>query len=283
MRIDAHQHFWRYDDDEYEWIEKEDLKPLAKDFLPKHLAPLLEQTGIGGTILVQARQTLAETEWLLKLADRYDLIRGVVGWVDLRASDMRTQLMAYARHPKFCGVRHILHDEADDFYMLHPDFVRGLATLTEFDFAYDLLIRPRHLRYAIQLVGRLPRQRFVLDHIAKPPIATGELEPWATQIVDLAQYPNVYCKVSGLVAEADWKEWEPSDLRPYLDVVFDAFGAERIIFGSNWPVCIVAASYAQVVQVVTEYIGDLSQEEQEAVMGGNAARFYQLSDAEKET
>jgi L-fuconolactonase len=282
MRIDSHQHFWHYDDDEYEWIEEEELESLERDFMPGDLTPLMEETGIEGTVLVQARQKLAETAWLLELADEHEFIRGVVGWVDIRASDLRAQLTPFGRHPKLCGVRHVLHDEPDDLYMLHPDFLRGLATVYEFGLTYDLLIRPRHLRYAIELVGRLPRQQFVLDHIAKPPITSGELEPWATQIRQLAEAPNVYCKVSGLIAEADPEEWAPEDFRPYLDVVFGAFGTERLMFGSNWPVCTVAATYEQVVSIVSEYMADYAEDEVEAVFGGNAARFYKLPDVEED-
>ena len=228
-----------------------------------------------GTVAVQARQNLRECEFLLGLADEHDFVRGVVGWVDLRAEDVEAQLERFAAHPRFVGLRHIVHDEADDRFMLGGGFLRGLAALGAFDLRYDLLLFPQHIPIAIDVARRFPQQLFVLDHIAKPFIKDGLLQPWADDIRALAALDNVWCKVSGMVTEAA-PSWTQSDFRLYLDVVFDCFGVERLMFGSDWPVCELAGSYSQVVGIVEDYIAALSADEQTAVMGGNASAFYQL-------
>lgn len=274
-RIDSHQHFWHYNSDDYPWMD-ESRAALRVDYLPPDLQPLMAASGIDGTVAVQARQIQIETDYLLELADRYDFIRGVVGWVDMRADDVEAQLEQYAAQPRMVGVRHIVHDEADDRFMLGGNFLRGLAKLKAFDLSYDLLLFPRHLPVAINVVKQFPNQRFVLDHIAKPFIKDGILEPWESDIRRLAAFANVWCKVSGMVTEAAWKAWRQDDYAPYLDVVFDCFGAERIMFGSDWPVCTLAGSYSEVVGIVETYIAALSADEQAAVMGGNAVDFYQL-------
>ena len=274
-RIDSHQHFWHYNRDDYPWMD-ESRGALKVDYLPPDLQPLMTASGIDGTVAVQARQIQIETDYLLELADQFDFIRGVVGWVDMRADDVEAQLERYAAQPRMVGVRHIVHDEADDRFMLGGNFLRGLAQLKDFDLAYDLLLFPQHLPVAIDVVRRFPEQRFVLDHIAKPFIKDGILEPWASEIRRLAAFDNVWCKVSGMVTEAAWKAWRQEDYRPYLDVVFDCFGAERIMFGSDWPVCTLAGNYSEVVGIVETYIAALSADEQAAVMGGNAVSFYQL-------
>jgi len=275
VRIDAHQHFWRYSPQEYGWIGP-DMAVLQQDRLPAHLAPLLAASGIDGTVAVQARQTLAETQWLLHLADQHSFIKGVVGWVNLRSPDLHAQLERFSNHPKFCGVRHVVQDEPDDQLMLRDDFQRGIAALAEFGLTYDLLILPCHLPVANELVNRFPNQSFVLDHIAKPLINDGALEPWATDIGQLAALPNVWCKVSGLITEANWQNWQVADFWPYLDVVFEAFGPQRIMFGSDWPVCTLAGSYEQVFGLVAEYVGQLSTDELTAILGETARRFYGL-------
>ena len=274
-RIDSHQHFWLYNAEEYPWMG-EAHGPIKHDFMPPDLQPLMAATGIDGTVAVQARQNLRETEFLLELSDQYDLVRGVVGWVDMRADDVEAQLERFARHPGMVGVRHIVHDEVDDRFMLGGNFLRGLAALKQHDLRYDLLLYPRHLRVAIDVVKRFPEQRFVLDHIAKPFIKDGALEPWASDIRELASYDNVSCKVSGMVTEAAWGAWTQDDYTPYLDVVFDCFGVDRLMFGSDWPVCTLSGSYSEVVGIVENYIAALSAEEQAKVMGGNAIDFYQL-------
>lgn len=275
MRIDAHQHFWRYSAAEYGWIAP-DMAALKRDRLPDDLAPRLRQASLDGTVAVQARQTLEETRWLLTLADQHAFIKGVVGWVDLRSPDLPAQLEQFSAHPKFCGVRHVVQDEPDDQFMLRDDFQRGIAALAEFDLTYDILIFPRHLPVACKLVERFPDQSFVLDHIAKPLIKDGLLEPWAADIEQLAAHPNVACKLSGMVTEADWQGWRPSQFQPYLDVVFEAFGPSRLMFGSDWPVCTLAGAYGEVVGLVAAYAQQLSVNEQAAIWGGTATRFYGL-------
>jgi len=276
MRVDTHQHFWYYNAQEYGWMGA-GMESLKKDHLPDDLLPLLEAVGVEGTVAVQARQTLEETHWLLELADQHPFIRGVVGWVDLRSSQLRAQLDRFAGHPKLCGVRHVVHDEPDDQFMLRDDFVCGIGMLAEFNLTYDLLLFPKHLPVACELVARFPNQPFVLDHIAKPFIKDGTISPWDADIRRLANFPNVFCKVSGMVTEADWNAWKPADFRPYLDVVFEAFGPQRIMFGSDWPVCTVAGTYQDVYRLVADYVQELSEEEQADVWGGTATRFYGLA------
>jgi L-fuconolactonase len=275
MRIDSHQHFWNYNPDEHVWMTDQ-MDVLKTDYLPDNLSPLLERTSIDGTVSVQARQNLHETEWLLELSDQYDLIKGVVGWVDMRSPEVSKQLEQYASHPKFVGVRHVVHDEPDDQFILGEAFLDGMSQLRAFNLTYDLLLFPKHLPYAIRVVERFPEQRFVLDHIAKPLIKEGTLEPWASDIRQLAQHENVYCKVSGMVTEAVWKGWKKTDFAPYLDIIFDCFGAERLMFGSDWPVCTLSATYAEVVGIVSDYILKLSEDEQARIMGINSIQFYDL-------
>lgn len=275
MRIDAHQHFWRYSPAEYGWIGDE-LAALRRDFLPQDLAPLLERHGFDGCIAVQARQSLEESRWLLELCDAHPWILGVVGWVDLRSPALADELDLFADHPRFVGVRHIAQDEPDDEFLLRADFCRGVALLEPYDLAYDVLVYPRQLRAAIGLVERFPQQTFVLDHLAKPPVREGATEPWATQLRELAALPNVSCKLSGLVTEADWVRWTPRALARYLDVALEAFGVERVMFGSDWPVCLVASSWARWLETIEAWLGLLSPDERAAVLGGNAARIYRL-------
>lgn len=274
MKLDAHQHFWRYRAAEYPWIAPG--SPLQRDFLPEHLEPLLRQAGLDGCLAVQARQSLEESRWLLELADQWPFIRGVVGWVDLRSERVEDQLAELASHPRLVGVRHVVQDEPDDQFLLRPDFLRGLGKLRQFGLTYDVLIFPRQLPAAIAVARRLPDQPLVLDHLAKPLIRDGVLSPWREQIRELARQPNVCCKVSGLVTEADWTRWRAADFRPYLDVVFEAFGPERLLFGSDWPVCLLAASYEEVLRLVSDYLAGLAPEVRLAVLGANAARFYRL-------
>ena len=253
MRIDAHQHFWRYSSQGYEWIN-DAMSSLQRDFLPEDLKPELDRTGFEGTIAVQARQTLEETRWLLQLAEAAPFVLGVVGWTDLRSAEVRMQLSEFCGNPKFVGVRHIVQSETDDRFLLQPEFLRGIALLEEFDLTYDILVYPRHLPVATEFLKHFPRQRFVLDHLAKPLIKSGSVEPWRTHIRELAPHPNVGCKLSGLVTEADWQNWKSADIKPYLDVAFESFGPDRLMIGSDWPVCTVAGSYARVTNIVIEYL-----------------------------
>jgi L-fuconolactonase len=281
MRIDAHQHFWKYDPGEYGWID-DTMTPLRRDYLPDDLEGELNRNAFDACVAVQARQTLEETRWLLDLADRHRFIAGVVGWVDLRSEDARAQLEAFARRPKLVGVRHVVQGEPDDRFLLRADFCRGVALLEEFGLAYDILIYPRHLPVAVEFVDRFAGQRFVLDHLAKPGVRKGEIASWERDLRRLASSPNVSCKLSGLVTEADWRHWTAGDLKPYLDVAFECFGAERLMIGSDWPVCTLAADYARTMSVVTHYVQDRPAHERQAVLGGNARRFWKLDRPERE-
>lgn len=276
IRIDAHHHFWRYDPAGYGWIG-EDMSAIRRDFLPADLLAEIRAAGIGGVVSVQARQTREETAWLLELAAEHDFIRGVVGWVPLVAREVAGELERFAAAPKLKGVRHVLHDEADDEYMLRADFNAGIRALRPFDLAYDLLIFERHLPQTIAFVDRHPGQVFVLDHLGKPRIEEGALEPWRTDLRALARRENVYCKLSGAVTETDWVGWNEADLLPYLETALEAFGADRVMFGSDWPVCLVASGYSRWVQTVERFASHLSLAEQGRLFGETAARAYKLT------
>ncbi len=276
MKIDSHQHFWRYDSARHSWIT-DAMAVLKRDFLPPHLNGELQASGIGASIAVQADQSEDETLFLLDLAKRYPAVAGVVGWVDLNADDVPKRLESFSHHDKLCGFRHVVQDEPDDRFMLRKSFVRGIAALREFDFTYDILIYPRQLPAAIELVAKFPEQSFVIDHIAKPPIKSGNTATWASNMREIAAAPHVFCKLSGMITEADWSHWTQDDLRPYLDIVFEAFTLDRLMFGSDWPVCLLAATYGQVKQVIETYVRNLSGPEQINIFGLNAARFYGLT------
>ena len=276
MRVDAHQHFWRYDPAEYDWIG-EGMERLARDYLPADLAPLLTAEGIAGSVAVQARQTIEETRWLLGLAAKHPAILGVVGWVDLRSSEVGEQLREFAANPRFVGVRHVVQNEPDVRFLLGEAFVVGLQQLHGFGLTYDLLLYPPQLPAAVELAGMTPEQPFVLDHLAKPLIKPGTLDPWQADLRALARHPNVSCKLSGLVTEAAWQGWKRADFAPYLEVALEAFGPKRLMLGSDWPVCLLAAEYPDVVGIVTEFIARLSDSEQALILGGTASRFYGLT------
>lgn len=280
MKIDTHQHFWRYNATEYPWIPPDG--PLARDWLPADLLPLLNRCNLDASIAVQARQTLAETYWLLGLADAAAHIFGVVGWVDLQAPDLESHLATLARHPKFFGVRHVAQDEPNDQFLALPQVIRGVQSLKSFGLTYDILIYARQLPAAIELVRQCPDQIFILDHIAKPSIASAQLSPWQAHIRELAQFPNVACKISGMITEAR-SDWTPEDLTPYLDVVFEAFGTDRLMFGSDWPVCLLAGSYDAVHDIVAKRLSGLSVEDQNKVLGNNALNWYQKNQSSQET
>ena len=274
MRIDAHQHFWRYSTEEYDWIDDR-MAAIRRDFLPNDLAPLLLECGIDATVAVQARQSMEETHWLLDLAGENDWIAGVVGWVALTDPAIEETLQRLALNLKFKGVRHVLQGEADK-YMARDDFNHGVAKLSQYDLTYDLLVQERQLPAAIAFVDRHPNQPIVLDHLAKPLIAARELEPWRANIRELAQRPHVSCKLSGMVTEADFAHWTIDHLRPYVETVLEAFGTDRVLFGSDWPVCTVASSYGLWVGTVQKFTADLSTDERAKVLGGNAIDFYGL-------
>lgn len=271
LRIDSHQHFWRYDEREYPWIS-DAMGVLRRDFLPADLAPHLEANGFDGAIAVQARESVVETRWLLELANDDPRVLGVVGFVDLCREDTAERLAAVS-HPKLRGVRHILQDDPDDRLMLRPEFGNGLRALADQGLCYDVLVFPRHLPHVRELVAE-HRMRFVIDHLAKPAIASGEIATWTEDIRRVAEHDHVFCKVSGMVTEADWAKWRPEDLHACLDVVFDAFGPERLMFGTDWPVCLLAAGYDQVVAAVQDYMAAMPATDREQVFGATAARFY---------
>ena len=271
--VDAHLHLWRYDPRELDWIS-DDMAALRRDFLADEAARELAASGARGGVAVQARSSLDENDFLLAQRAACSAILGVVGWVDLCAPDVGAQLERYAG--RLVGVRHIVQSEPDDDFLLRPDFQRGVALLDGFGMTYDILIYPRHLPAACAFADRNPELRLVVDHLAKPPIKAGEMEPWARDFRELARRPHVLLKASGLVTEADWARWTADQLRAYLDVAFDAFGAGRILFGSDYPVCLLAASYRQVLQVVVDQIAGLSETERARVLAGNAIDFYRL-------
>ncbi len=273
VRIDSHQHFWVYDSEEFGWTGGPD-SPISKSFAPEQLSPLLAANGFGGAVAVQARSSLAENDYLLDLADAHDFIRAVVGWVDLTSPDVSEQLAKYARHPKFKGVRHIAQAEPDDAFLAREDVAGGVAALGEFGLTYDILVYHRQLPAAIELVRRFPEQKFVLDHIAKPDIRGGRLEPWKKRIEEIASFDNVMCKVSGMVTEADVAAWKDSDFAPYLETVFEAFGPNRLMYGSDWPVCLLGADYAGALGIVERAVQGWSEADRERLFGGNCAAFY---------
>lgn len=275
MRIDAHQHFWKYNPVEYNWIGA-DMQVLKRDFMPADLKIELESCGFSGSIAVQARQSIEETIWLLDLADKHDFIKGVVGWVDLCSNNLLNQLEIIGRSSKLVGVRHVIQDEPDENFMLRKDFLSGIAMLEQFGLTYDLLIFPRHLSVADKLVKMFPKQKFVLDHIAKPDIKHSNINQWQKDIQRLAENRNVYCKLSGMVTEADLYNWKPIDFIPYLNAIFEAFGHERLMIGSDWPVCTLSGNYIKVVDIVTNYIKSFPKVIQESILGENCITFYGL-------
>jgi L-fuconolactonase len=275
MTIDSHQHFWQYQPARHGWIT-DAMAVLKRDFMPPDLNRELQASGMGASIAVQADQSEDETLFLLDLAKRHPVIAGVVGWVDLCSENLPERLAYFSHHDKLCGFRHVLQDEPDDRFMLRKSFVRGIEHLRQFDFTYDILIYPRQLPAALELVAKFPKQPFVIDHIAKPPIKTKETATWAGHMREIAAAPNVFCKLSGIITEADWGHWTERDLRPYLDVIFKAFSLDRLMFGSDWPVCLLAGTYGQVKQVIEHYTQNLTASESANIFGSNAARFYRL-------
>jgi L-fuconolactonase len=275
MKIDSHQHFWNYNSSEFDWISNE-MKILQKNYLPDQFQSELFSIGFDGSIVVQARQSLEETKWILNLAEQNNFIKGVVGWVDLCSPRVEEQLIQFSRYPKLVGVRHVIHDEKDDNFILRKDFLNGIKCLKKFGLTYDILVFPRHLPNTIQFVSQFPEQVFVLDHIAKPLIKDKKVYPWKEDIEELARHKNVYCKLSGMVTEADVKNWKQEDLIPYLHIIFSAFGPNRLMIGSDWPVCRLAGTYKQVMEVVLDYIETYPDEDKNKILGENALKAYQL-------
>ncbi|MGB7845286.1 MAG: amidohydrolase family protein [Candidatus Acidiferrum sp.] len=275
MKIDAHQHFWNYDSIRDSWIT-DTMSLLRRDFSPDDLTPELAANSIDASVAVQAAQSEEETRYLLELADNSEHIAGVVGWVDLCSATVEERLQSFSKFEKLLGLRHIVQAEPDKRFLLRQEFLRGIRLLRQFDFTYDILVYPRQLPAAVELTAMFPDQRFVIDHMAKPEITARKTEEWTAHMRSIAANPNVYCKVSGLVTEADWKGWRAEDFKYYLDVVFEVFGTHRLMFGSDWPVCLLAASYRQVVGLVENYVRSNAPADLEDIFGGNAVRFYKL-------
>ncbi|MES2520115.1 MAG: amidohydrolase family protein [Bacteroidota bacterium] len=275
MTIDSHQHFWQYNSQIHDWITDE-MKAIQRDFLPSDLATILQQNNIDGCIAVQADQSEAETDFLLELSDNNSFVKGVVGWVDLLADDVYERLEYYSQFKNLKGFRHIVQGESDSEFMLRPKFKNGITELGAYDFTYDILIYHEQLEQAIQFVKLFPEQKFVLDHIGKPDIKSGEYAEWQVNIKKLALHQNVFCKISGIVTEGEWQDWKKSDFRIYLDTVVKAFGTDRLMYGSDFPVCLLAASYEQQLEIVTDYFASFTNLEKRKIMGDNAVKFYGL-------
>jgi L-fuconolactonase len=274
--IDAHHHLWRYSPREYGWITP-DMEVLQRNFLAADLEHEMRTAGVDGSVAVQARQSVRETQWLLDLAERATSIQGVVGWVPLTAANLPSVLKKFAGRTRLKGVRHVIQDEPEDDFILREDFNRGIAALLDTGLVYDILIHERHLPHAVTFVARHPHQSFVLDHLAKPRIRAAELQPWRDNLRRLAEHPNVYCKLSGLVTEADWTTWTLDDLRPYLDAALDAFGAERLMAGSDWPVCLLASNYKRWWAALHQWCTALTPSQCEQILGSTARRAYNLT------
>jgi Predicted metal-dependent hydrolase of the TIM-barrel fold len=273
--IDSHQHFWQVGRFDYPWMSAE-VATLYRDFLPEALEPLLNDCGVRRTVLVQASNSLEETRWLLELADRHRFIAGVVGWVDLTSPQVEEQIVAFTTHPKFKGVRHLVESEPADGWLARPSVLGGLKVLAAHGVAYDLLVHTRHLKYVLTVAEHCPDLRLVVDHMAKPPIASGEIKEWARELKAVAQIPGIHCKLSGLVTEADHAAWKTADLIPYAECALDWFGAERMMIGSDWPVCLLAATYERALEAYQELLAGLNDRERQRIFAGNAANFYRL-------
>jgi L-fuconolactonase len=273
--IDSHQHFWEVGRFHYPWMTR-DLGVLYRDYLPEQLEPILRANGVTQTVLVQASNSVAESRWLLSLADANSFIAGVVGWVDLMSPAVDAELDELTAHPKFKGVRHLVESEPEDDWLVQPAVLAGLKRLASYGLSYDLLVHTRHLRYVPEVARNCPELRLVVDHLAKPPIARNEIKEWLTALEPVAALPNIHCKLSGLVTEADWTSWQPHDLRPFIDCALELFGVDRLMFGSDYPVCLLAATYDRVLDAFQEILKGLSEPDREKIFSENAARFYRL-------
>jgi L-fuconolactonase len=273
--IDSHQHFWKYNNKDFDW-KTDEMSVIRRDFLPEDLYPILEENNVEGCVSVQVNQTEEENTFFLNFAEKFDFIKGVVGWVNLMAADAEERLAYFHQYNKLKGFRHILQGEKDRALMLQPSFKKGISLLNKFDFTYDILIFPDQLQFALELVKLFPDQKFVIDHLAKPHIKAKETEPWKKDIQQFKYCQNVYCKISGMVTEADWNHHSPDTFKPYIDVVTETFGTKRLMFGSDWPVCLVADSYNEVLRIVQDYFSSFSLDEREDIFTNNATAFYDL-------
>ncbi|MEM1120208.1 MAG: amidohydrolase family protein, partial [Bacteroidota bacterium] len=275
IKIDAHQHFWYYDPQKHDWID-DSMSIIQKDFLPKDLEAVFLKNGIDGCISVQADQTEGETEFLLALAEEYDFIKGVVGWVDLRAQNLEERLAYFSHYPKLKGFRHVVQSEPDPKFMLQKSFQYGLGCLERYGYTYDILVFPTQLEAALETAKNFPRQKFVIDHLAKPYIKKGELGDWANYMQQLGELPNVWCKVSGMVTEADWDNWHLADFAPFLEVIFGVFAMDRLMYGSDWPVCLLGGNYSKIKDIVEQYTAYFSPVAKKRFWGENALNFYNV-------
>jgi len=275
MRIDTHQHFWKYKPIKHAWIN-DSMAVIREDFMPSDLKKIYTANNIDGCVAVQADQTLDETDFLIELSKAHDFIKGVVGWVDFRANSIEETLEIYSQYEKVKGFRHIVQGESDHNFLLRPDFTEGISKLEKHGFVYDILVFPHQLGSVLEFVKKFPNHKFVIDHIAKPYIKDGFFDGWAVLMKEIAKHENVYCKLSGMITEADFNTWKPKQIHPYMDLVLKAFGAKRVLFGSDWPVCLVAGSYTKVLHLVSQFISELSDIEQKAIMGTNAIQLYNL-------
>ena len=277
LTIDAHQHFWqlsrRFD---YRWLDNPALAKIRRDYLPEDLEPLLQAEGVDRSIFVQTQHDVEENRWVLELAERHPFLTGVVGWVDLASETCEDQVVEFRSNPKFVGVRHVVQDEPDDDFLIREDILRGLKTLEKHGVPFDLLLYVKHLRHVPALARALPDLPMVIDHLSKPGIKEHRLDDWLEGFREAASYPNVFCKLSGMVTEADWTRWTVEDLRPYVRTALECFGPDRLMFGSDWPVCELAATYGQVRRALVEALGPISDSERSAIFGGTATRFYGL-------
>jgi L-fuconolactonase len=275
MKVDAHQHFWQRDRFYYPWLSK-DLTTLQRDFGPEELHPLLQKNAIDVALVVQTLSSLEETYWFLQLSEENSFIAGVIGWADLSDPLIGEQLAEFQSSGNLVGIRHRVHDEPDENWLLRDDILFGLQTLADHSLPYDLLIQPSHLPLCVELAKTLPNLSLVVDHIAKPEITQKHWEPWAEGITQLAALPNVSCKISGMITETNWDTWTPEDLQPYVEHVFNSFGSDRVLFGSDWPVCLLAGSYDRVVETVTALTDQMNDHALAGFWGENAARIYNL-------
>ncbi|MCA9245649.1 MAG: amidohydrolase family protein [Planctomycetales bacterium] len=277
LTIDSHQHFWQIGRFDYGWMDPPQLEPIRRDRLPQDLKPLIEKVGVDATVFVQTQHNVEENRWVLSLAAQHEFIAGVVGWVDLASERCEEQLLDFKDQPKFVGIRHVTHDEPDVDFIVRPEVLRGLKVLEKHNVPFDLLFFTKHLHHATRLARELPELPMVIDHLAKPEIKLGKRENWIDNFRAAAKFPNLYCKLCGMVTEADWKHWKPADLKPYVETALELFGPERCMYGSDWPVCELAGSYDRVYHALVEALGAISESERAQIFGKTAIDFYGLS------
>lgn len=275
--IDAHQHFWELGRFGYEWLDADACKPIKRTYLPADLKTHLDATGVDRSIFVQTQHNVAENDWVLSLCEQNEFLAGMVGWVDLTSTACEAQLEKYKDNPHFVGIRHVTHDEPDDNFIIRDDVLRGLAVLEKHKMPFDLLFFVKHLHHAQTLGQKFPALPMVIDHLSKPEIKAGKMDNWEADFRAAAKFPNIYCKISGMVTEADWQNWKADDLRPYVEIALDAFGPERCMYGSDWPVCELAGSYERVIGAAREVLSQLSDSEQSRIFGETAIEFYGVS------